>query len=101
MRFSPNSILDPKSSGKHPENEQNGEMSSRGGIFGGGGGRNSRGRGRGNFNRNSGEVGLLQRCKICKRSSHVEEDSWFKGKKQCYNYKKFGHVKKDCRFKNA
>ena len=49
--------LGPKNSGKHLENEQNGEMSSKGGRFGKGGRRNSRGRGRGNFNRNSREEG--------------------------------------------
>ncbi|TXG53899.1 hypothetical protein EZV62_019155 [Acer yangbiense] len=34
-------------------------------------------------------------------SSHAEEDCWFKGKPQCYNCKKFGHLQKDCKFKNT
>ena len=52
---------------------------------------------RNNFERRDNEDDTQQRCKICKRSSHVEKDCWFRGKPQCHNCKKFGHVKKDCR----
>ena len=33
---------------------------------------------------------------ICKRKSHSEKEYWFKGKPQCRNCKKYGHVEKFC-----
>lgn len=36
-------------------------------------------------------------CRICKKSSHLEKDCWFRGKPQCQGCGKFGHVQKECR----
>ncbi|TXG67366.1 hypothetical protein EZV62_008641 [Acer yangbiense] len=38
-------------------------------------------------------------CKICKKKNHDTSNCWHRGKPQCFNYKKFGHVEKDCRYK--
>ena len=53
-----------------------------------------RGRGRNNFSRSQKNESTQPRCSICKKSSHIEKDCWFKKKSQCYNYKKFDHFKK-------
>ncbi|XP_059635244.1 uncharacterized protein LOC132277401 [Cornus florida] len=53
--------------------------SSRGGRHGRGRGRNSRGRGRNNFERSGNIESTQQNCGICKRSSHVDKDCWFRG----------------------
>lgn len=63
----------------------------------------NRGRGQSNYNRKSqDEEGsqTQQRCDICKSSSHMQKDCWFKGKPQCHNCKNFGRLKKDCKNKN-
>jgi hypothetical protein len=57
----------------------------------------ARGRGRGSYVRKPSDEGFSQRCNICKKSSHVEKDCWFKGKPQCFHCKRFGHLQKDCR----
>ncbi|PNX98609.1 T-complex protein 1 subunit delta [Trifolium pratense] len=41
-----------------------------------------------------------KRCKICKSNTHEEKDCWNKGKRQCHNCKRFGHIQEDCRFGN-
>jgi hypothetical protein len=60
--------------------------------------RSSRGRGRGSYERKPSVEGFSQRCNICRKSSHVEKDCWFKGKPQYFNCKKFGHLQKNCKF---
>jgi hypothetical protein len=52
----------------------------------------ARGRGRGSYERKLSVEDSSQRCNICKKSSHVEKDCCFKGKPQCFNCKKFGHL---------
>ncbi|XAR64012.1 hypothetical protein NMG60_11024199 [Bertholletia excelsa] len=54
--------------------------SSKGGRLGREKGRGQRGRGRGNFDRSSSVDNSGIRCGICKMSSHVDKDCWFKGK---------------------
>jgi hypothetical protein len=54
--------------------------------------RSPRGRGGGSYERKPSVEGSSQRCNICKKNSHVEKDCWFKGKPQCFNCKKFGHL---------
>jgi hypothetical protein len=55
-------------------------------------GRSPRGRGGGSYEIKPSVEGSSQRCNICKNNSHVEKDCWFKGKPQCFNCKKFGHL---------
>jgi hypothetical protein len=52
-------------------------------------GRSPRRRGRGSYERKPSDEGSSQRCNICKKSSHVEKDCWFKGKPQRFHCKKF------------
>lgn len=81
---------------------QNRGESSRGGRFGRGmaRGRNSRGRGR-DTNGGRWYEGVSNKwCKICKSNTHNENDCWNKGKPQCHNCKRFGHIQKDFRFVN-
>ena len=74
--------------------------SSKGGSPNRGREKNMRGRGRrkNNFSRNQNDESTQPRCNICKRSSYVEKDCWFRGKPYCYNYKKFGHIQKNYRY---
>ena len=81
--------------------EHNKPQPFRGGMHGRGRGRNMRGRGRANFQRVNNDDSSHLKCNICKRSSHVENDCWFKGKPQCFVCKKFGHVAKDCRYNQS
>ncbi|XP_010932018.1 uncharacterized protein [Elaeis guineensis] len=78
--------------------EKRPQESSRGGRCGRGRKRNSRGRGRGSYDRKIEGDNSQKKFRICNRSSHEEKDCWFKGKPQCHNCKKFGHLKKDRRF---
>ena len=47
--------------------------------------------------------GKFPSCGICKRTSHLEKDCWYKKKPQmqCHLCKKFGHVEKFCRLKQG
>ena len=63
-------------------------------------GRSIRGRGRGNFDRKFSDENFSKWCNICKKNNHDERGCWNKGKPQCYNCKKFGHVQKDCKFRD-
>ncbi|KAL5731633.1 hypothetical protein ACHQM5_004342 [Ranunculus cassubicifolius] len=38
-------------------------------------------------------------CGICKKTSHLKKDCWFRGKPQCKNCHIFGHVESECRKK--
>ncbi|KAL7120248.1 hypothetical protein ACP275_02G111100 [Erythranthe tilingii] len=40
-------------------------------------------------------------CRVCKRTSHLENDCSFWGKLQCRNCGKFGHAHKDCRSRQS
>ncbi|KAA8522035.1 hypothetical protein F0562_012651 [Nyssa sinensis] len=80
------------------QEQSKGELS-KDGRQGKGRGRNWRGRGRYSSERKFNEEESSQRCNICKRSSHVEKDCWFRGKPQCHNCKRFGYVQKDFRIK--
>lgn len=83
-----------------PNNEkmmsQNNGESSRGGRFSRGRGRggNSRGKGRGTYGGRGHFGGSNKWCGICKKNTHEEKDCWNKGKPQCHNCKRFGHVQK-------
>ena len=89
---------------RKPISNENRSDSSRGGRTGRGRARGRDGRGRGRFSYGrkftNEEGSSFSKCNICKRSSHVEKDCWFKGKPQCFNCKKYRHVQKDCKFKN-
>ena len=37
-------------------------------------------------------------CEICKKSNHTTSDCWFRGKKQSFGCKRFGHIVKYCQF---
>ena len=58
-------------------------------------------RNRGNQGKQVDNNSKNSRCGICKRKSHLEKDSWFKGKSQCQNCKKFGHEEKSCHLKQS
>ncbi|XP_074322761.1 uncharacterized protein LOC141659731 [Apium graveolens] len=65
-----------------PSQSYNGGVSSRCGMFNRGRGRGQRGRGKSNYNRCLGDASQTNKCEICKRSSHTENDCWFKNQQQ-------------------
>ncbi|KAL7139479.1 hypothetical protein ABFS83_09G054100 [Erythranthe nasuta] len=40
-------------------------------------------------------------CRVCKKTSYLEKDCWFRGKLQCRNCGKFGHAQKDFRSRQS